>query len=337
MVTSIMLIAFPSVAILLLPTYAQIGYSAAFILLFLRLLQGFSIGGELPGLMIYFVELAPIKARGFYASLTGMVPAIGILFATAVIALLNVIFTTSQILSWAWRLPFLISVLLIIVGFYLRITLIETNVFSTIKEKLASPIKYVFQYEKINMLKILIYVISIAIPYYTFNVFLTVYLTSFLKISFDTAVQLSLFGVIAFMLLIPAFGLLVDKLGRKKQSILAGVALVIFIYPIYMLFNTKTMEFMLLGQFVFAALLASYIAVSPTFIAEQVSTKARYTALAIPQNLAFAIFGGTAPLVNIWLITKLHTTFAPSYFIAVAAILGIAISFTMKDKTNQAL
>ena len=253
------------------------------------------------------------------------------------IAILNAVFTNAQILSWAWRLPFLISVLLIIVGFYLRITLVETTIFNSVKERLASPIKYVFQHEKLNMLKILLFMISIAIPYYTVNVFLTVYLTSFLKISFATALQLSLFGITVFMLLIPLFGLLVDRLGRKKQSILAGIALVIFVYPIYMLFNSKVMEFMLLGQGIFATLLSAYVAVSPAFIAEQVGTKARYTALAIPLNFAFAIFGGTAPLVNIWLITKLHTTFAPSYFIALAAILGIVISFTMKDKTNQAL
>lgn len=337
MIASIMLIAFPSVGIFLLPTYAHIGYFAIFLLLFFRLLQGFSIGGELPGLIIYFAELSPNATRGFYTSLTGLIPGFGILLATGVMMFLNILYTHQQILSWAWRLPFFISVLLIVLGFYLRVTLVETTVFNQVKDRLVHPIKHVFQHEKLTMFKMLVFTTSVAISYYTFNVFLTVYLTSFLNIAFGKAAQISLFGVVVYILLTPIFGKLVDRLGRKKQSILTCIGLIIFSYPIYALFNTKIMQLMLLGQFIFAALLSAYASVCSVYLCEQVGTKARYTALALPQNLAFAIFGGTAPLVNIWLIGKLHTTLAPIYYIIFAAIIGIVASLSMKDKTGRNL
>lgn len=337
MILSIMLIGFPSLAMLILPVYSSIGILAPTILLILRLIQGFSIGGELPSLVAYFAESAPKEKRGFYTSFTNIIPAIGILLAMAVIATLNQVVSHENIMLWAWRIPFLISIVLISIGFYLRISLLETPVYQALTDKINNPLKYVFKHEKLSMFKIFLFGIFIAIPYYTFNVFAVSYFTTFLHLSYKIALNITLFGTIAYTIMIPFLGKLLDIWGRKTICVIAGISLIILIYPVYLLLNTKVIIWMLTGQIIFAFFLAAYLAASSSFLSEQVHTKARCTALGLPYNLALAIFGGTTPLINALLIKHTGMSMAPAFYIVFAAVIGVLVTITMIDKTKKEL
>lgn len=334
LVISIMLIGFPSLFVAIMPTYKTIGVVAPIILLICRLLQGFAIGGELPSLLTYLAETSPISKRGYYCSYGSFIPAMGIFAAITIIAFLTHTISHKNMLLWGWRIPFIISVVLVLIGFYLRLTLLETPIFNNLNTH-KFPLYQALKSYKIVMLQIFCIGIFVAIPYYSFNIFTVSYLTIFVHFKYHTALLISLLSTAFYIFMLPLFGHLVDAIGRRKLLIISGLGLIIFSYPIYMLLNTGKLAFALTAQFIFSLFLTPYCAAVPAFLPEQINAEVRCTVIGFPYGLAMAIFGGTAPVINVLLIKHFNSNVSPAYYIIFAAIIGGIITLTMKDLTNK--
>jgi len=335
LIISMMLIAISSFFIAIVPTYQTIGPLAPIVLLSCRLLQGFAIGGELPSLFTYLAEASPIEKRGYYSSYGSLIPAMGIFLGVIVVNILSHAINHSSMLLWAWRIPFAISVLLVFLGLYLRITLLETPAFNRLKDTYKFPIFHAFKSHKIVMTQIFCIGIFVAIPYYSFNIFTITYLTTFTNFTYSTALLISLFSTVFYILMLPLFGILVDIVGRRKLLVLSGLGLIVFCYPIYWLLSHGGLALALMAQFIFALCLTPYCAAVPAFLPEQTDAKIRCTVTGFPYSLAMAIFGGTTPMINTLLIKHSHSNISPAYYIIFAAIIGIIAALTMKDLTNQ--
>jgi len=334
---SILLVAVPALAIGFLPGYNAIGRSSPFLLLIFRLLQGIAVGGEYPTMITYIAELSPPKRRGYIGSYANVTTVTGVLLATITVAIVTKCFSHEQLVDYGWRIPFFITFLTILFGYYIRRKLPESIIFLA-EEKLKSyPVVEAIKNNKSEIIKIFASVVCIAIAYYTFNVFSTTYFIETLKLNYLTALYISIASILLLIILLPIAGHFSDLYGRKKLVLIAILSMIIFIYPVYIGFEQKILWLALASQFIFAFLIALYLAPLPAIMVEQVGTKIRCSSIAIGYNLALAIFGGTAPVVNLYIIKHFNSAIAPSIYLIISGIVSLIAALFMKDLTGKKL
>lgn len=332
LIISMLFIAFSSFGVSLLPTYQSIGLLAPILLLLFRLTQGFSIGGELPSLVTYLAEVAPRYHRTLFCSNISLVGAMGVLLATLVVFTCRHLLGNTAMQAWGWRIPFLLSVFLVIVTTYLRTKLLESSVFLAMKKPYSIPLLEVFRINKKTLFKVFIFASFTAVLFYSYNIFTITYLTHFVGITYQHAFPISLLGICLYTLLIPGFAWLGDKYGQKQVLISAIIALIILIIPIYMLFNTKTIGYVVLGQVIFSLLFTPCLAISPAFMVKQSDVAFRCTTLGLGHSFAMALFGGTAPMLNVFLIEHFNTNLMPGYYVLLASLVGLIACILMKKE-----
>ncbi len=323
LVVSIVVMALATSLIGLLPTYQQVGAWAGGLLLICRLFQGLAMSGEFVGSMVYLVEHAPSNQRGFYGSFAQCGTYLGILVGSAVAALVMHSFSTVTLHSWGWRIPFLCGILLGAVGLYLRLKMPETPVFLKLKQQnkiIKLPIKQVFSKAIKPMLIIVGFNFMPGVAAYTLFIYLATYLTTYLKLSLATALTINTINTCIIAVLLPAFGALSDKVGRKIILLTAAACFTVFSYPLFLLLHEATFFTVWLAQACFAVLIAAMFGALPAAMVELLDPNIRYTASAFPFNLASALFGGTAPVFVTLLITQTGSTFAPAWYIIVASL-----------------
>lgn len=314
-----------------LPTYIQIGILAPCFLLTIRIIQGFAIGGEYPTMVTYLSEMVNYKKRGFYLSIISASLTSGILFANLFVSYLKYQLGDIDMMNYGWRIPFLVSFVLIIVSYYLRKSLPESLLFKKIENK-----KLLLE-NKLIILKTFAFTICISIGYYLFNIFTTTYIDishSYSKNTFSTLNNLS---ILLLIILTPIAGLASDYIGRRKFAIISHLLFIIFSIPIYVLLKSNTLYLMIIAQIIFSILVASSLGPLPAILAEQFKTSVRSTSIAFSYNMCVAIFGGTGPIVSLYLIKTLNTNIAPGIYLLVAAIISFFVSFSINDLTRQPL
>ncbi|MBT2588517.1 MFS transporter [Arthrobacter sp. ISL-95] len=222
-------------AIGLMPTYETIGLWAAVILVFVRLLQGFGVGGEQGGAVLLTAEAAPPKQRGFYASLVQMGSPAAYLVPSALFAFLTTQLSEEQFLAWGWRIPFLLSILVVAIGLYIRLRVDESETFKAVKENAKAqqaPVKLVFRK---NRREVFLgmgskFVEAAVFPFYT--VFLVAYSKNVGNDS-GFVLQAIIIAIIAELIMIPIWGWLTDKIGRKKVFLGAAILNLLLIWPAF--------------------------------------------------------------------------------------------------------
>ena len=227
----------PTVLIGLMPSYATLGMMTPILIALLRLAQGIAMGGEFTGSVIYLAEQAPPKHRGFFSSFGYMSTTSGILIGSAIVTLNFHLFSSQTILAWAWRIPFLFSIVLCLIVFYLRRHLPEP---ATKKAKTYNPILLAFKHNKRAMLTAMGLNFFNAVGFYTLFIFMVSYLTDILKINTNFALKLNTYSLVLLMLFIPVSGYLSDKFNRKAWLGLLTVVLLIWMTPAFWLLNTHS-------------------------------------------------------------------------------------------------
>lgn len=337
LVYSILVLALPTLGVSLLPGFDTIGHLAPILLLLSRLLQGLAIGGEYPTLLTYIAELSPPDKRGYIGSFASVTTVVGVLLATATVAVLNLVLTHAQLISFGWRIPFVAAFVVIVVSYFIRLKLPESQIFLSAKDLHKYPVIEAIKNSPLEIVTICGYTICIAIAYYTFNVFSTTYFTQTLKLDYLTALYINMSSMLFLIVLLPVAGSLSDKHGRIKTTLIAIIAMLILILPVYAEFEKHMLWLAIMAQFMFATLIALYLAPLPALIAEQSSTKTRCSVIALGYNLALALFGGTAPVVNMYLITYFSTPLAPSFYLMASALISLIAALAMKDLTGKLL
>ena len=307
LIVSISLMAVPTAAVGFLPTYAEIGIAAPLLLLALRLVQGFAVGGEFPSAMSYLAEIAPRDRRGYFGSFAMVGVLAGLLIANIVTLSANTKLSAAEMADWGWRLPFLFALVLAVLVIYLRLGLTETPIFSAKSkdpEAKQNPILNALEYRWSEIIKIFFFLVFNSVAFYSVMVFATTYLSKTAGFTYESALTITLIGSSAMLVLLPLGGRISDQIGRRKCTGIAAFLALILSYPLYLALNQGSFALALTAHLIFVAVLVLYVGPIPTMIAEQFGTTHRLSGVSIAYNLNLSIIGGTAPLLNEFFIQR---------------------------------
>jgi len=318
-----------------LPTYAQVGIWAPILLVSLRLLQGLSAGGEIGGSAVYLTEHAGDSNRGFKTSFLQLMGPLGILVSTLQIALLQNYLTQEEFLSWGWRVPFWISLILLLIAFKARIALEETPIYlqlsktetqskSPLRENLKDP-------ETRKRMFLLFFCISAsgAVLFFCVQVYTSIFLKTSVKLPSQLVDQLSVYATVALLPLTIFAGWLSDKVGRKPvvvSGLILGSALIL---PAFHLLQNSSDSgiFIALILIGLSAILALVVGPQTAILAELFPAKTRSSAATLPHNLAAGWIGGLLPLIVTWLnqqwASNIVGLWYPTIFLASSALVAI--------------
>jgi MHS family shikimate/dehydroshikimate transporter-like MFS transporter len=327
LILTLILMGIATFAIGLLPTYAHIGPWAAVALVILRLAQGIGVGGEWGGAVLMAVEHAPAGSRGFYGSWPQMGVPAGLLLSTAAFALVARL-PEAQFLSWGWRLPFLMSIILVAFGLAIRVRIVETPAFTRIKEMGTAARRPIVEVLRTHPKQVLL-AIGVRFAengaFFIYTVFTLVYATQ--KVGVDRTIVLNGILIAAACMLpaLPLFGALSDRLGRRPVYLFGAFATALFAYPLFWLFDTGSPTLVAI-----ALVVALVVAQSPmygpqaAFLAELFGTRVRYTGASLGSQLSSVVGGGLSPFIATALLPYGRGSLA-AYIIAMALVTIVAV------------
>ena len=338
LIATLLLMGIATFAVALVPTYERIGVWGAVILTVLRFIQGVGVGGEWGGSVLMSMEWAPTdRSRGLIASWPQFGVPCGLFLANlAVLAFSQM--SGEQFLSWGWRIPFALSLILVGVGLYIRLGILETPVFSKLvaerKIERAPMLAVIQQYPKEILLSALARMAEQA-PFYIFTAFVFSYGTGTLHVSRDFLLTAVLAASVLSFFSIPFFGHLSDQIGRKNMYMIGGAVTGVFGFIYFAMLGTGSMPIIFLA--VILSLIPHDMMYGPqaALIAESFTGRLRYSGSSLGYQLASVIAGGPAPLIAAWLFGTYHSPVAIAIYIAVCAVITLLATAAMTDYTGK--
>ncbi|MEB7916353.1 MFS transporter [Enterobacter mori] len=320
-----------TVTIGLLPTYDMIGMWAPALLILMRIIQGMGIGGEWGGALLLAYEYAPEKRKGFFGSIPQAGVTIGMLMATFIVSLMT-LFSEEDFLSWGWRIPFLLSSILVLIGLWIRKDIDETPDFQKVKQTgqvAKAPLRDTLKHHWREVLIAAGLKVVETAPFYIFSTFVVSYATTTLTYQKSQALEAVTLGALVATIMIPLMGLLSDKIGRQRMYAVSVFVLGLFIVPWFMLLNTGTTWGIVLATVIaFGVLWAPVTAVLGTLCSEIFSANVRYTGITLGYQLGAALAGGTAPLIATGLLAKYDGDWVPvAWYLAVTVVISLIAIF----------
>lgn len=319
---TIVLMTISTAMIAFAPTYASIGMGAPLIIVFARIIQGLSAGGEFGSATALLAEQNPSK-RGYFASWQFASQGVTAVLATGVGVLLFAFVSKAQVVEWGWRLPFFVGLLIGPVAFYIRKRVDEPFEFLSANRNGKSPVVEAFSECKIRMLTSFGLVVLCTVGMYTI-LFMPAYATRQLGLQSSGAYAAGFLAGTIQLIVIPLAGLLSDRIGRISLAAISASALLIAIYPLFnWLVISPALETLLTVEGILGLLLAGYMGGLAALMVELFPTRMRTTGLSISYSLGVAIFGGFAPFINAWLISLTHDKLAPSFYLMLSAAISL--------------
>ena len=333
-------------AIGLLPSYNAIGIAAPIILVLLRLLQGLALGGEYGGAAVYVAEHAPDHKRGFYTSFIQTTATLGLFTSLLVILVVRAMVGEEDFKQWGWRIPFLLSILLVGMSYYIRVRLKESPLFTRLKEAgktSTSPLKDSFgtwSNWKIFLLVLFGATAGQAVVWYTGQFYALFFLQTVLKVPLTTAYIIVAVALLAGAPLFVVFGSLSDRIGRKRIMMAGNLIAALSYYPIYQAMkafsdplNPVMLTVLVFIQVVFVTMVYGPIA---AFLVEAFPARIRYTSLSLPYHFGNGWFGGFLPLISTALVARTGNIYAGLiYPIVVATMTFVIGSIYLKESHKK--
>jgi MFS transporter, MHS family, shikimate and dehydroshikimate transport protein len=299
LVTTLMMMGVATCLIGVLPTYESIGIAAPILLIVLRLVQGFGVGGEWGGAVLMAVEHGHSSKRGFYGSCVQMGVPAGLLLATGVFAIFSSM-DEQSFLSWGWRMPFLFGVVLLAIGMFIRFQIMESPLFAQVQQKKdvsPLPILDVFRHYPRNVLLAMGARFAENACFYIFSIFVLAYATEHMHLDKRTVLVGVWIAAAIQIVAIPAFGILSDRVGRRPVYLCGAIFLATFAFPFFWLVETGIVAVVwlaiVLGMIGHAAMYGPQAA----FFSELFGTNVRYSGASIGYQLASPFAGGLAPVI----------------------------------------
>ncbi|KAF1024851.1 MAG: Proline/betaine transporter [Burkholderia plantarii] len=342
---TMILMALGTFSIGLIPSYGSIGIFAPVLLLVARLVQGFSTGGEYGGAATFIAEFSTDKRRGFMGSFLEFGTLIGYVLGAGVVALLTAVLPHDALLSWGWRVPFLVAGPLGLIGLYIRMKLEETPAFKRQAELREAQDKAM---PKVNfratlarhwraMLLCVGLVLIFNVTDYMALSYLPSYLSSTLHFNESHGLMLVLLVMVLMMPMTLAAGRLSDAIGRKPVMLAGSLGLFALSIPALLLIRTGDMLPVFGGLLILGVLASCFCGVMPSALPALFPTEIRYGALAIGFNISVSLFGGTTPLVTAWLVERSGNLMMPAYYLMGAAVIGAISVLALRETARQPL
>jgi len=324
LVLSILMMALPTIAIALLPTYGQIGVYAAILLVLLRMIQGLSVGGELIGSVSFMVEIAPPDRKGFFGSLTLGGAIGGLLLGSAVVMGLRMLLGEAAMEAWGWRIPFFSGILILLIGFWLREGMDESPAFLAISDDPdPRPVRDALRYRKKRILHLVAVIALATVTSYVLFVWLPTYLREMIPHPIPDALRINTLSMLVLLFAIPLGGMLSDRWGHRRMMMLASGLFLLSVWPLFRLLQGGDPAVAQAVQIAFALMAGLLQGPLPALMAEMFPVRIRTTSMGIGYNLSVAILGGTAPAVATWLVETTGSPMAPALYIAFFAVVTI--------------
>jgi len=331
---SVMMMAIPTTIMGLLPTHAQLGVLASTLLVLVRLVQGVSVGGELAGSVTFITEIAPPERRGFCGSFSFFSSTGGIMLGSAVAALAHAVIPDNALHAWGWRLPFLAGILVGGVGLWMRTGLTESPDFERGRDAGDigdNPVLEVVRRPG-PVLHVTAMVMLMATGVYMNFVWWPTYLTKIVQPPVPHGLLVNTIAMVVLTALIPVAGWLSDRIGRRLVLAGAAVGYALAAYPVFRWTNFGVFHCALIGQLVFAVLMAGVQGTLPAAMYEMFPTRTRLSGLGMAYNIAMSLFGGTAPLVSTYLISRTGSIIAPAYYLIAVAVISLVAYVLIRTK-----
>jgi metabolite-proton symporter len=344
LVLSLVLMGISTFGMGLLPTYAAVGVAAPLLLTFLRLVQGFALGGEWGGAVLIVSEHTDPKRRGFWASFPQAGVPAGNLIATAVLAILSAVQTDAAFLSWGWRIPFLLSAVLVVIGLWIRLSISESPVFlaaaeqaETAAEKEHPPVIEVFRRSWRQVLVAMGARAAENMSYYVITAFILVYITTALHLARSTGLNAVLIASGVHLITVPLWGALSDRVGRKPVYLLGAVGMGVWAFAFFALLDTKSFWVITLAVTVGLVLHGAMYGPQAAFFSELFGTRVRYSGASIGYQLASIAAGALAPIIAVALLGGLHSTVPISLYMAGMCVITIVAVLLARETRGSSL
>lgn len=331
LVLAIALMGLATTGIGLLPTYASIGIAAPLILVLLRLIQGIAVGAQWGGAMLLATEYAPAGKRGLYGSLVQLGVPIGVVLANSVFLIASKLAPPGDFLSWAWRVPFLVGILVLGLAWYIHARVDETPEYRRAEAKLAaeqnrgpSPLRTILRHHKGT---VLLAGGSFAVNTATFYILLTGvldYTTRELGMSRTTVLTATLIISCSQLAIIPLAASLSDRIGRIRIYAFGAVGLLVWAIPMFLLIDTGSLPLLVVASFVGSLFLSIMYGPQAALFAELFTPEMRYTGASLGYQISAVVGGGLAPFIMVLLLESTGTSLSVSAYIIVLAVVALA-------------
>ena len=333
LILSIFMMAIPTVLIGFLPTFEQIGMYAALLLVFLRMVQGLSVGGELIGSVSFMVEIASQKHKGFLGSLTLGSAVGGLLLGSAVVTILGLFLGDNAMHAWGWRVPFLSGIVILIIGLWLREGMTESPEFlKMIQEEEPTSFQQAVMHEKGRIIQLSAIISLTTIASYVMFVWMPTYLSTIIAHPIHNALAINTVAMVVLFVTIPLAGYLSDIVGQRKLMIWSTWAMLLSVWPLFVLLQKGEWYSALTAQMIFALIVGFLQGPMPSLMVEMFPVKIRYTSIGIGYNFSVALLGGTAPVIATWLIEKTGNLFSPAFYIMFFAVVSLLALLTYRPR-----
>ena len=338
LVATLLLMGIATVLVGFVPNYSQIGIWGAFILTALRFIQGIGVGGEWGGSVLLAMEWSKSHGnRGFIASWPQFGVPAGLFLANLAVLAFNGI-AGDKFMDWGWRVPFILSAILILIGLWIRLGILETPVFSklVVENRIErAPVPEVIKRQPVQILLSALIRLAEQTPFYIFTAFVFSYGTQHLKLSNSLLLDAVLLFAVLEMFTIPLSGYISDKLGRKRTYLLGAALMVVTGFAFFELLDTVNPVLVVLGIVLGAIPHSLVYGTQAALIAEQFTPRMRYSGASIGYQLASIFAGGPAPLIAAWLFAIYKSGTPIAIYISGCALIGFVATLFLREYSHK--
>ncbi|MGF6373340.1 MFS transporter [Paraburkholderia sp. 35.1] len=338
LIVTLLLMGLATFAVGFVPTYATIGIWGAILLTALRFIQGVGVGGEWGGSVLMSMEWARTnKHRGFIASWPQFGVPAGLFVANLVVLAISQI-SGSAFLTWGWRVPFFLSIVLVAIGLYIRLSILETPIFAKLLAERRiekAPMREVLRRQPKDILLSALARMAEQAPFYIFTAFIFTYGVMSLGVTRDLLLTAVLAASVLEFFTIPLFGHVSDLIGRRRMYVIGAAAVGLFGFLYFFMVGTHN------PIWIFAAIVLSLVPHAMMYgpqaalIAESFTGRLRYSGASMGYQLASVIAGGPAPLIATALYAYFHSGFAVAWYVFACAVISVAAAMRLGDYTNK--
>ncbi|MET7989679.1 MFS transporter [Amycolatopsis sp. NPDC005232] len=336
LVTAMMIMGAATTAIGLLPSYATLGVAAPILLVVLRLVQGLALGGQWGGAVLLVTECAPEGKRGFYGSFAQLGVPIALIFSNVMFLILSAALSQDAFLAWGWRIPFLLSILLIAVGLYAQSRASETH--AAPSEESAQRRAPLLELLRSHPKQILLAAGATVInggAYYLLTVYILSYATQALRLPRGTILVAVLISAVASGLTIPAAAALSDRIGRRKVFLSGAAGLAVWGFPMFWLVNTGSPVLITVALVIAQVIFSLTYGPCPALFSEMFGARVRYSGVSVGYQIGAVAGGALAPIIATSLFAEFHTANAIALYLALMAAVSFVAVFLVTESVRR--